>query len=470
MQQDSTPSMIIQKRPETAQTAPVSKEHARLRLYLLGLVLDMWGMLASFVLANWLVLGSPWGEPEKPHGIVIFAVMGPIYALLAINGGAYGIRMLGAARTSAAHALLAFVQAAMLTLFIIFFAKIGEQISRLTFLVGGLLSLFALVACRYVMTGLSRRILGAVPRVELFIADGVELPHLPGHMSVIDARKQGIDPTRHDAKMAEKLARAVGGAEHVVVACLSERIEDWSIALKSLSARGEIMVPEMARFAPVRGGTFQHQPTLIVAGGPLDFRERIIKRIFDVVVSLAAILLLSPVLIAAAIAVRLSSPGPVLFRQARLGKDARPFQILKFRSMRAELSDHDASQLTQKDDPRVTRVGAFIRKTSIDELPQLFNVLKGDMSIVGPRPHAAGAKAANSLYWEVDSRYWARHCIKPGITGLAQIRGHRGTTDAHEDLLLRLQSDLEYVTDWSVARDLRIMLATVAVLMHARAY
>ncbi|MCC6481737.1 MAG: sugar transferase, partial [Sphingomonadaceae bacterium] len=206
--------MTIQKRPETAQTAPVSKEHARLRLYLLGLVLDMWGMLASFVLANWLVLGSPWGEPEKPHGIVIFAVMGPIYALLAINGGAYGIRMLGAARTSAAHALLAFVQAAMLTLFIIFFAKIGEQISRLTFLVGGLLSLFALVACRYVMTGLSRRILGAVPRVELFIADGVELPHLPGHMSVIDARKQGIDPTRHDAKMAEKLARAVGGAEH----------------------------------------------------------------------------------------------------------------------------------------------------------------------------------------------------------------------------------------------------------------
>jgi len=188
------------------------------------------------------------------------------------------------------------------------------------------------------------------------------------------------------------------------------------------------------------------------------------------VVSLAAILLLSPVLIAAAIAVRLSSPGPLLFRQARLGKDARPFQILKFRSMRAELSDHDASQLTQKDDPRVTRVGAFIRKTSIDELPQLFNVLKGDMSIVGPRPHAAGAKAANSLYWEVDSRYWARHCIKPGITGLAQIRGHRGTTDAHEDLLLRLQSDLEYVTDWSVARDLRIMLATVAVLMHARAY
>lgn len=463
-------SIAHAKRLESQPAAPVSKENARLRLYLLGIVLDMWAMLGSFVLANWVVLGSPLGEPEKPHGIVIFAVLAPIYALLAINGGAYGIRMLGAARISAAHALWAFVQAAMLTLFIIFLAKIGDQISRLTFLVGGVYSLFALVVCRYGMTALSRRILGAVPRVEMFIADGVELPHVPAHMSFVDARKARIDPTRHDAKMAEKLARAVGGAEHVVVACPSERIEDWMIALKSLSARGEILVPEMARFAPVRGGTFQHQPTLIVAGGPLDFRQRIIKRLFDVIVSLGAIVVLSPVLLITAIAVKLTSPGPVLFRQDRLGKDARPFQIFKFRSMRAELSDHNASQLTQKDDPRITPVGAFIRKTSIDELPQLFNVLIGDMSIVGPRPHAAGAKAADSLYWEVDSRYWARHCIKPGITGLAQVRGHRGTTDAHEDLLLRLQSDLEYVTEWSVMRDIRILIATVAVLAHARAY
>lgn len=463
-------SMADTKRMEAHPAAPVSKENARLRLYLLGIVLDMWAMLGSFVLANWVVLGSPLGEPEKPHGIVIFAVLAPIYALLAINGGAYGIRMLGAARISAAHALWAFVQAAMLTLFIIFLAKIGDQISRLTFLVGGVLSLFALVVCRYGMTVLSRRILGAVPRVEMFIADGVETPHIPAHMAFVDARKARIDPTRHDAKMAEKLARAVGGAEHVVVACPSERIEDWTIALKSLSARGEILVPEMARFAPVRGGTFQHQPTLIVAGGPLDFRQRIIKRLFDVIVSLGAIIVLSPVLLITAIAVKLTSPGPVLFKQDRLGRDARPFQIFKFRSMRAELSDHNASQLTQKDDPRITPIGAFIRRTSIDELPQLFNVLIGDMSIVGPRPHAAGAKAADSLYWEVDSRYWARHCIKPGITGLAQVRGHRGTTDAHEDLLLRLQSDLEYVTDWSVTRDIRILIATVAVLVHARAY
>lgn len=449
---------------------PVTKEHTRVRLYLLGLVLDMWTMLGSFIVANWVVLGSPWGEPGKPHGIVMFAVLAPIYALLAIHSGAYGIRMLGAVRSSAAHALLAFAQAALVTVLIVFLAKIGEQLSRLTFVVGSVLSVFGFVACRFVITALSRRMLGAVPVMEMFIADGVDVPPLPPEMAVIDARAFGIDPARHDAAMAERLAHAVGGAEHVVVACPSERIGDWSIALKSLSAKGEILVPEMARFAPVHGGTFRHQPTLVVAGGPLSYRDRIIKRLFDVIVSLVAIVMLSPVLIATAVAVKLSSPGPVLFRQSRIGRDARPFEIFKFRSMRAEATDHRADQLTQRDDPRVTPVGAFIRRTSIDELPQLFNVLKGDMSIVGPRPHAPGAKAADSLYWEVDSRYWARHCIKPGITGLAQIRGHRGSTDAHEDLVLRLQSDLEYVTGWSIRRDLGILLATLRVLIHDRAY
>lgn len=449
---------------------PVSKEGVRLRLYLLGLVLDIWAMLASFFLANWLILGSFWGEPGKPHGLAIFAMLAPIYALLAINSGAYGLRMLGHIRISAGQALLALAQAVLVTILLVYFAKIGEQISRLTFMAGGLLSAGGLIASRFVITVLSRRVLGAVPIVELFIADGVAVPDMPPDMTMLDARAAGIDPSRHDAEMAERLAHAVGGAEHVVVACPAGRVDDWSMALKSLSARGEILIPEMARFAPARGGTFLHQPTLIVAGGPLDFRDRLIKRMFDVITSSAALLLLSPVLIATAIAVKLSSPGPVFFRQARLGRDARPFRIYKFRSMRADAADQRADRLTERDDPRVTRVGAFIRRTSLDELPQLFNVLAGDMSMVGPRPHAPGAKAADALYWEVDQRYWARHCIKPGITGLAQIRGHRGSTDAHEDLVLRLQSDLEYVTGWSILRDIGILLSTVRVLIHDRAY
>lgn len=125
--------------------------------------------------------------------------------------------------------------------------------------------------------------------------------------------------------------------------------------------------------------------------------------------------------------------------------------------------------LTQRDDPRVTPIGDFLRRTSIDELPQIINVLLGDMSIVGPRPHAAEATADGSLYWEVDSRYWARHCIKPGMTGLAQVRGHRGPTDRHEDLINRLQCDLEYVTNWSILRDVRIIVATLGVMTHINA-
>lgn len=449
---------------------PASKESARLRLYLLGLVLDLWALLACFLLANWLVLGSPWGEPGKPHGIAMFTILAPVYAVLAINSGAYGIRMLGHVRTSAGHAILALAQAVLVALLLVFLAKVAEQLSRLTLVVGSLLSAFGLIGSRFVVSALARRMLGAVPMMELLIADGVPVPKYSGAIMVLDAVKAGIDPTEHDAAMAERLALAVGGAEHVVVACTAERMEDWSIALKSLSARGEILVPELARFAPARGGTFQHQPTVVVAGGPLNFRDRIIKRIFDMAVSSVAIVLLSPVLIVTAIAVKLGSPGPVFFRQVRLGRDARPFRIYKFRSMRTDMADYKADTLTQRDDPRVTRVGAFIRRTSIDELPQLFNVVQGDMSIVGPRPHAPGARAANSLYWEVDQRYWARHCIKPGITGLAQIRGYRGNTEAHEDLILRLQSDLEYVTDWSVWRDVKIVAATAGVLVHDKAY
>lgn len=449
---------------------PVSKQIARLRLYLLGLVLDLWVLLGSFVLANRLGVGDFMGEPGKPHGFVMFALIAPAYMILAINGGAYGMPILNNARRSSLRALLAFVQAALLAVLLVFLTKTSDQLSRLTFIYGVLIAMPGLVVCRLVIRRLAVVLLGGVPRVELFIFDGSGEVVPPSHMEVIDAPSIGLDPSRHDAEMASRLAEAVGGAEHVVVSCPDEKIADWSAALKSLSVRGEIIVPEMARFAPARGGTFDHRPTLVVAGGPIDLRGRIIKRLFDVCVSGAAILILSPLLIATAIAIKVTSPGPVLFRQQRIGRNARSFEILKFRSMRAEASDHKADQLTQKDDPRVTRIGAFIRRTSIDELPQLFNVLRGDMSIVGPRPHAPGAKAANALYWEVDSRYWARHCIKPGITGLAQVRGHRGNTVEEEDLLLRLHSDLEYVTDWSIWRDLRILIATIGVLAHDNAY
>lgn len=447
----------------------VSKEIVRLRLYALCLAGDMAGLFIAFLLANWLVVGAFMGEPGKPHGLVMFSMVAPLYAILAVQGGAYGINTLDRVRRGIFRALLALAQAALLMLLIVYLGKIAEQLSRLTFLTGLLLGAATLALVRLAVARLAVRLLGDVPHLTAVIMDGVAI-ETGAHMEVIQADAANLHPERHDADMAARLAAAVGMAERVIVACPLERMDDWSAALKSLSARGEIVVPELLRFAPARVDEFDGQPTIIVAGGPLQFRDRLIKRLFDILVATIATIALSPVLIGAALAVKLTSPGPVLFRQPRIGKDGRPFSIYKFRSMRTEASDHKAATLTRRDDDRVTRVGAFLRKTSIDELPQLFNVLNGDMSVVGPRPHAAAAKAGDSLYWEVDARYWERHCIKPGMTGLAQVRGHRGATDHHQDLIDRLQSDLEYVSDWSIWRDLRIIVATLGVLVHHKAY
>ncbi len=447
----------------------VSKEIVRARLYLLCLLGDLAGLFLSFLLANRLALGAFMGEPGKPHGLVMFSMIAPLYILLAVQGGAYGIHMLANIRRGIFRGLLALAQAALLMLLIVYLGKIAEQLSRLTFITGLGFSALSVALVRIAISRLGARLLGEVPHLTAVIMDGVEI-ETRAHMEVIDADAANLHPERHDADMAARLAAAVGMAERVIVACPMERMAEWSVALKSLSARGEIVVPELLRFAPARVDEFDGQPTIIVAGGPFQFRDRIIKRIFDIVVATAATIALSPLLVVTALAIKLTSPGPILFRQPRIGRDARSFNIYKFRSMRVEASDSKADRLTARDDDRVTAVGRFLRRTSIDELPQLFNVLRGDMSIVGPRPHAAAAKAGDSLYWEVDERYWERHCIKPGMTGLAQVRGHRGSTDHHQDLIDRLQSDLEYVTQWSIWRDLRIIFATIGVVVHHKAY
>jgi exopolysaccharide biosynthesis polyprenyl glycosylphosphotransferase len=446
-----------------------SKEAARLRLYLLSIILDMLVLGSAFALANLLVLGSIMGQPGKPHGLIMASMIVPVYVLIAVHGGVYGIRMIGNGRASAVKAVWSLAQAVMLMLIIVYLGKIADQLSRLTFLAGLTLSAIGLVAVRPLINRIAIAVVGQVPHITVLLVDGVEI-ETPRDALRVDAHVIGVDPAIRDAGMAERLAEGVGGAERVVVACPPDRIGDWRIALTALSAKGEILVPEMQRFVPAKVSSFSDHPTLVVAGGPLLFRDRLVKRLLDLVICIPAIILISPILIAAALAVKISGPGPVFFRQQRIGRDARPFEILKFRTMHMALTDARAEKLTQKDDPRVTRIGAFLRRSSIDELPQLFNVLKGDMSIVGPRPHAAAAKAAQSLYWEVDERYWSRHCIKPGMTGLAQVRGHRGPTDRHEDLINRLQSDLEYVTNWSIWRDLRIIVATLGVLAHDNAF
>ena len=196
---------------------------------------------------------------------------------------------------------------------------------------------------------------------------------------------------------------------------------------------------------------------------PLHFKEALFfKRLMDIVVSLLGILITLPVMMVIAIVIKLSSAGPILFKQRRNGLNGREFKILKFRSMHM----HESNKVVQatKNDSRVTRIGKFIRKTSIDELPQLFNVLWGDMSLIGPRPHA---KEHNEYYGSQIHSYISRHRIKPGITGLAQINGYRGETETIDKMKKRVAYDLKYIRNWSLFLDFKILILTIpALLMH----
>jgi Undecaprenyl-phosphate glucose phosphotransferase len=212
-------------------------------------------------------------------------------------------------------------------------------------------------------------------------------------------------------------------------------------------------------------------PLLSVFDRPLKGWRLFQKEAMDRVLALAAIIVLLPVMLAVAIAVKFESKGPVIFRQKRYGFNNEAIEVYKFRSMYTDRCDQNALKLVSKNDPRVTWVGRFIRKSSIDELPQLFNVLRGQLSLVGPRPHPQQAKAAEALYEKVVDGYFARHRVKPGITGWAQVNGWRGETDTREKLEQRVKHDLEYIDRWSLGFDLYIIARTpFALLKTENAY
>jgi exopolysaccharide biosynthesis polyprenyl glycosylphosphotransferase len=190
---------------------------------------------------------------------------------------------------------------------------------------------------------------------------------------------------------------------------------------------------------------------------PLTRREIIQKRLFDLVSAAAALLVSTPLLILVALLIKLDSPGPIFFVQRRFGFNQQPFRIIKFRSMRT-LDDGIAIQQARPDDPRLTRIGSWLRRWNIDEIPQLFNVLTGDMSLVGPRPHAL---SHDREYERRISLYARRHNMKPGITGWAQIHGLRGETDTDEKMRKRVEYDLFYIDNWSLWLDLKIIARTV---------
>jgi Undecaprenyl-phosphate glucose phosphotransferase len=222
------------------------------------------------------------------------------------------------------------------------------------------------------------------------------------------------------------------------------------------------------RFRPRSYSWIGTVPVLDVFDKPITDWNVVIKTIFDKVVGGLCLVLLSPVMLLIALAVKLDSPGPVLFRQMRHGFNNEEVEILKFRSMYVDQLDPHAARQVTRGDTRVTRVGRFIRKTSLDELPQLFNVVfTGTLSLVGPRPHAINAKAAERDYDEVVDGYFARHRVRPGLTGWAQIHGWRGETDTPEKIQKRVEYDLFYIENWSLLLDVYILAMTPFALVKA---
>lgn len=227
------------------------------------------------------------------------------------------------------------------------------------------------------------------------------------------------------------------------------------------------LVPDITGLGALNPGVHQvgNVPMIGVRQGVVEPRFIIIKRVEDFLVAGIAVILLSPLLGVLALGVKLSSPGPILFRQRRHGLDGKEFWMLKFRSMRVHAEAPDKVTQAIRNDPRVTRFGAFLRRSSLDELPQFFNVLGGSMSVVGPRPHAV---QHNNQYERLIERYMHRHYVKPGITGWAQVHGLRGETPQLRQMKKRVQYDIDYIRRWSPLLDVRIIALTVLKVLGQR--
>jgi Undecaprenyl-phosphate glucose phosphotransferase len=221
------------------------------------------------------------------------------------------------------------------------------------------------------------------------------------------------------------------------------------------------------RFRPRNYSYISGIPVLDMVDKPIADWDVVMKWLFDKIIGTSLLVFLSPVFLIIALLVKFTSRGPILFRQKRYGFNNELIEVYKFRSMYQSATDLTASKLVTKKDPRVTPVGRFIRRTSLDELPQLLNVVfHGNISLVGPRPHAVHAKAENRLYDQVVDGYFARHRVKPGITGLAQINGWRGETDTEEKIQRRVEFDLQYIENWSLWMDMEILIRTPFTLMN----
>ena len=465
------PSENRQHLNEVGETAskvnsgPKCAAQKRFRVYLTALLLDLATLLACIM---FLLPGLPLAS-DIQSPISLFVSVVAIYLVIAIHGDAYSSKILRGEYAGITTSLTA-LTLSFAALACVHFA-IGPD--------AGLAPMALISAYGACFIGLaavrSVHYLVAIKPAKAKLFDNVLLldgmnKRVPKGWRTLDCSREGLRPDSDDPAMLDGLASRLEGADRVIVACSRDRLEAWAHLLKGCNLRGEIYLPELDRLAGKGLGPIDRQATVTVAVGPLTLRNRLLKRLFDIVLASVMLAILSPLMLGVALAIKWHDGGSIFFRQIRMGRGNRLFEVLKFRSMREERCDHSGDVSSSRDDVRVTPVGRIIRSTSIDELPQLLNVLRGEMSIVGPRPHALGSKVGERTFWQLESRYWHRHAAKPGITGLAQVCGLRGTANVPKDLTDRVEADLEYIRDWSIWTDIGILARTAGVVVHKNAY
>ena len=450
--------------PDVVRALGLRRKYRRF-LQILAILGDTIAIVFAFALGATII----YADPLDPQALNTIAAIVPMYLLLAISQHAFSMATVARARIGALRAGGSLLVAIFLVGLVAFFLHAVGGVSRGVVGLGTVIATGSLVGVRLALAIYSHRLLGDVTINEVVIQDNVDARIRKGSI-LLDATRDNIALRLDSPTMLDRLGRCLEPADRVIVACTRPRRPLWVSALKSANVNAEIITEELDEIGAIGLNHYNGSTTLLVSSASLSLADQVLKRMLDVMLVLLVMPLLAPFMLLVAIAIKLDSRGPVFFRQPRVGLGNRVFRIYKFRSMRTAQNDVAGSQSTSRDDVRVTRIGRFIRSTSIDEIPQVFNVLVGDMSIVGPRPHPLECKAEDRLFWDIDARYWHRHAVKPGMTGLAQIRGFRGATHKELDLTNRLQADLEYMAGWSIWRDLGIIVATFRVLIHRNAF
>jgi Undecaprenyl-phosphate glucose phosphotransferase len=429
------------------------------------------------------ISGFQWGYPAAIFGMTATAVLcfqaSDLYEVQTFRGQ---LRQMTRMISSWAFVFLLFIGAS-------FFAKLGGEISRLWLSAFFFVGLTALIAerlfLRTLVRGWARQ--GRLDRRTIIVGsdeNGEKLVEALKNQDDSDIDILGVFDDRNDDRALDTCAGSpkLGKVDEIVEFARRTRVD---LVLFALPISAETRILEMLkklwvlpvdirlsahtnklRFRPRSYSYLGDVPTLDVFEAPITDWDLVMKWLFDHVVGVIVLLLASPVMALVALAIKLDSPGPVLFRQKRFGFNNERIDVFKFRSLYHHHADPLASKVVTRNDSRVTRVGRFIRKTSLDELPQLFNVVfKSNLSLVGPRPHAVQSKLQTRLFDEAVDGYFARHRVKPGITGWAQINGWRGEVDSEEKIQKRVEFDLSYIENWSVLFDLLILLKTPLALL-----